>query len=267
VKVRKPDYDFTRTDPAWCKEHLEFAQRTNLGSLSLPYLEPYLNLVMRQAQGKLGLEHPLNRDIGLFCKQEANHYLQHAAFNETMHRAGYEHVGEIEAIFKNHFERLLSEKSLKYNCAYSLGFETLGPVSSIIWFEHNDELVRNADPKVVAMWKWHHAEELEHRTVAYDVYQALYGDYFGRIYGLYAFLRDWKAISRRALKYLLAEVRKGMTAAEIAASDRRLGEIEKRELRLAWRGILYAFSPTYSPRKVRIPRGVYEFVQKLDQAA
>jgi hypothetical protein len=68
MKVRKPDYNFTHTDPAWCKEHPEFAQRTNLGSLSLPYLEPYLNLVMRQAQAKLGPEHPLNRDIGLFLQ-------------------------------------------------------------------------------------------------------------------------------------------------------------------------------------------------------
>jgi hypothetical protein len=99
MKVRKPDYDFTNTNPAWCKEHPEFAQRTNLGSLSLPYLEPYLNLVMRQAQAKLGPAHPLNRDIGLFCRQEANHYLQHGAFNETMHRAGYEKAGHIEGGF------------------------------------------------------------------------------------------------------------------------------------------------------------------------
>jgi uncharacterized protein len=256
MKVRKPDYDFTSTAPLWCKEHPEFAQRTNLGSLSLPYLEPYLNLVMRQAQAKLGPNHPLNRDIGLFCKQEANHYLQHGAFNQTLHRAGYQKVGEIEARFKEHFERLLREKSLKYNCAYTLGFETLGPISSIIWFEHNDELVRNADPKVVEMWKWHHAEELEHRTVAYDVYQALYGDYFGRVYGLYAFLRDWRRISRQE-----------MSAAQIELSDQRLAEIEKREFRLARRGILYAFSPTYTPRKVRIPRGVEELLRKIDEAA
>ncbi len=267
MKVRKPDYDFSQTDPLWCKEHPEFAQRTNLGSLCLPYLEPYLNLVMRQAQAKLGPDHPLNSDINLFCKQEANHYLQHGAFNETLHRAGYAKVGEIEGVFKEHFERLLREKSLKYNLAYTLGFETLGPISSVIWFEHNDELVGNADQKVVAMWKWHHAEELEHRTVAYDAYQILYGDYFGRVSGLYAFLRDWKAISRRTLKYLLAENRKGISAAELQASEKRLAEIERRELRLVWRGILYAFSPTYTPRKVRIPAGALEFTQALDQAA
>jgi predicted metal-dependent hydrolase len=267
MKVRQPDYDFSRTDPLWCREHPEFAQRTNLGSLSLPYLEPYLNVVMRQAQAKLGPDHALNAGINLFCKQEANHYLQHGAFNATLHRAGYEKVGEIEALFKNHFERLLREKSLKYNLAYTLGFETLGPISSVIWFEHNDELVGNADQTVVAMWKWHHAEELEHRTVAYDVYQTLYGGYFGRIYGLYAFLRDWKRISRKTLDYLLAETRRGMSAAELEASKRRLAEIEKRELRLAWRGIVYAFSPSYSPRKLRLPHGVGQFLQTLDRVA
>src|SRR5260370_8804342 len=138
MKVRTPNYDFTCTDPVWCQDNPEFAQRTNLGSLSLPYLEPYLNLVMRQAQARLGPEHPLNRDIGLFCKQEANHYLQHAAFNETLHRAGYEKVGEIEALFKDHFERLLRDKPLKYNCAYTLGFETWGQISSTFCLNTNN---------------------------------------------------------------------------------------------------------------------------------
>jgi uncharacterized protein len=267
MKVRKPNYDFSNTDPLWCPDHPEFAQKNNLGSLSLPYLEPYLNVVMRQAQAKLGPDHPLNADINLFCKQEANHYLQHSAFNERLHQCGYEKVGEIEDLFKEHFERLLQEKSLKFNCAYTLGFETLGPVFTEVWFEHNDELVGNADPKVVAMWKWHFAEEFEHRTVAYDVYQALYGDYFGRVHGLYAFIRDWRAISRRTLKYLLVENQKGMTAPQLAESDRRLAEIEKREMRLARRGILYALSLTYSPRKLTIPKGVEEFVAQLDKAA
>jgi len=37
MKVRKPDYDFSCTDPAWWKEYPEFAQRTNPGSLLLPW--------------------------------------------------------------------------------------------------------------------------------------------------------------------------------------------------------------------------------------
>jgi len=116
---------------------------------------------MRQAQAKLGPERPLNRDIGLSCKQEANHYLQHGAFNETMHRAGYDRVSEIEAISRTTSSALLGEKLLTGSCAYTLGFETPGPVSFQLnyRFQHDDELARNADPTVVAMCKWHHAKE------------------------------------------------------------------------------------------------------------
>ena len=33
------------------------------------------------------------------------------------------------------------------------------------------------------MWKWHLAEEYEHRNVVYDVYQTLYQTIFAHMYG------------------------------------------------------------------------------------
>jgi predicted metal-dependent hydrolase len=267
MKVRKPDYDFTVALPHWWKGYPEVAQHFNVSSLGFPYLEPYLNVVMRRAQAQLGPEHPLNHDISLFCKQEAIHYLQHGAYNQALHRAGYEAVPEIERRYKEHFDRLLNEKSLKFNCAYCLGFETLGPVAAEMWFEGMNDLLESTDPSVLGLWKWHLAEEYEHRTVAYDVYQALYGDYFCRIYALYCFIRDWRRLAGQGLIWLLEHDYKNMSGEEIALSRARLAAFKRRESRFSLPRLMRAVSPLYNPAKIKAPKGVAELLEKVADAA
>ena len=267
MKVRKPDYDYTASLPHWCKGHPEIAQHFNVSSLGFPYLEPYLNTVMRRAQVQLGPEHLLNQDISLFCKQEAIHYLQHGAYNQALYRAGYDKVPEIEKRYKEHFERLLNEKSLKFNCAYCLGFETLGPIASEMWFEGMNDLLDSADPTVVGLWKWHLAEEYEHRTVVYDVYQTLYGDYFCRIYALYSFIRDWRRLAGEGLTWLLEHDYKDMSDDEAALSRRRLAAFKRRESRFSLPRLMKALSPFYNPRKYRQPKGVAELLKNVEEAA
>jgi len=267
MKVRKPNYDYTASLPRWCKTYPEYSQIVNIASLMLPYLEPYLNTVMRRAQAKLGPGHPLNADISLFCKQEAAHYLQHGQYNEAMRKAGYARLPEFEEQFRAHFDRLLNGKSLKYNCAYSLAFESIGPIYAEWWFEQTDDVMAGADPSVVSLWKWHLAEEFEHRKVAYDVYEALFGGYHYRVYALNAFLADLRVLNRDALTYLLSEDAAKMSAAEKALSGPRFAEIRKRESRFVRSRLLKVRSPWYTPHKLRQPRGVAELLQKVDVEA
>jgi uncharacterized protein len=267
MKIRKPDWDYAAMEAIWCKKYPEFAQRSNVGSIGLPYLEPYLNTVMRCAQAQLGTDHPLNNDIALFCKQEASHYLEHEAFNKAIYRSGYEKLPEIENLFKEHFERLLRDKSLKFNCAYCLGFETLGPITASFWFEGLDDILEHCDPEVVKLWRWHLAEEYEHRTVAYDVYQALYGDYFYRCYGLYCFTRDWRELGRTAVRYLLKVDQKNMSPDEIALSRKRSAELKKREARFTGRRMLKALTPLHDPRKYPEPKGAAELLRSVPERA
>ena len=221
MQVRKPNYDYSASSALWCKRNPWFSQQQNLASLMIPYLERYLNLIMRQAQARLGPEHEALKDqISWFCKQEANHYLQHEACNQALYREKYPHLADYERVFEAHYERLLAEKSHKFNCAYSLGFETLGPISAEFWFEDLDDVLEGSDPVTVAMWKWHLAEEYEHRTVVYDVYQALYGDYFCRIYGLTSFIRDLRAWNRTMLGSLLDADRTKISPEQAAIFDR-----------------------------------------------
>jgi len=267
MKVRKPSYDYSASLPRWCRTYPEYSQVVNAGSLSLPYLEPYLNTVMRRAQVKLGAAHPLNAGIALFCKQEAAHYLQHDAYNEALRKGGYPRLAECEERFRAHFDRLLNQRSLKYNCAYSLGFETIGPIYAEWWFEQTDDVMEGADPSVVSLWKWHLAEEFEHRTVAWDVYHALFGGYFHRVYGLLSFMRDLRLINGPAVKYLLTEDSRNMSAEEQLASRRRFAEIRKRESEFVWSRIKRALSPLYSPHKLREPKGVGALLASIDAAA
>jgi uncharacterized protein len=267
MKVRKPSYDYTASLPRWCKTYPEYSQVVNVASLTLPYLEPYLNTVMRRAQTKLGPEHPLNSDISLFCKQEAAHYLQHDAYNEELRRAGYPRLAEFEERFRAHFDRLLNERSLKFNCAYSLGFESIGPIYAEWWFEQTDDLMAGADPSVVSLWKWHLAEEFEHRNVVYDVYQALSGSYLYRIYGLVSFLRDLRVINGAAVKYLLIEDSKQMSAEEQLKSRQRFAEIRKRESAFVRSRLRKVISPFYTPHKLREFRGIGELLQQIEAAA
>ena len=37
----------------------------------------------------------------------------------------------------------------------------------------DEHFVRQADPEMIKIWQWHALEELEHKSVAYDVYELI----------------------------------------------------------------------------------------------
>lgn len=263
MAVRRPDCDYQDVTPHWCAEYPEVAQALNIDSLSLPCLEPYLNAVMRRVQSELGRGHPLSPQIDWFCRQEGVHYREHRRYNAVLRSFPYPRVPEIELTLKQHFDRLLAERSLKFNCAYALAFETSGPVATAMWFEALGDILAGAHPAMVTLWKWHLAEEYEHRSVIFDAYRELYADYSYRIYGLISFVRDWRRLSRDALGHLLEEDRRNMTPSDLLASQRRLKLYRKRQSRFSMPRMLRVLSPFYDPQKLCEPRGVSEFLETI----
>src|SRR3546814_164359 len=162
----------------------------NAASTVPAYIEPYLVKVMLKAQAALPAAHEkLHRELAIFIKQEMQHCKQHIAFNKALHAGGYEGMLDFEKAYEADYERFLAKKSLRFNCAYSEGFEAMSAVAVTAFFEDFDEFYEGADPEAVEMWKWHLAEEFEHREVAHNVYHALFGRnkifaYLYRVYGL-----------------------------------------------------------------------------------
>ena len=168
------------------------------------------------------------------------------------------------------YARFLAEKSLKFNCAYCEGFETLGPPNARIYFECYSDLLIGAERSAVDLWKWHMAEEFEHRHVAYDVYKTLYGRkhffnaYFYRIYGFFCTMRHLGAWTAKVNAYLIGKDRESMSAAELKQSRQR-ERIYKRKLLFHFMPqLLRVLSPFYDPAKLRAPRGLMEFMNRVE---
>jgi len=173
--VRYPEIDYSKVPAHWAR-NLAFATDRNAASLIPTPVEPWLIKLLQIALERLPAHaEPMRDDILGFIRQESQHFKQHRLFNEAMIKQGYPRLAEFEQQLADDLERFLRTRSLKFCLAYADGFESLGAVSGQLWFEHSDEMLEGADPNAVALWKWHMAEEFEHREVCFDIYHAFFG--------------------------------------------------------------------------------------------
>jgi predicted metal-dependent hydrolase len=181
-----------------------------------------------------------------------------------MLRRAYPRIVPLEKSHEEDYNRFLKTKSLQFNMAYSEGFEAMSAIPTTCFFEGFDAYWARSDPRAEALWKWHLAEEHEHREVMHDLYRALYGNgsraYLYRIYGfVFAtahITRHIKGIST----LMLAKDREGMTPAELVASKARERAINRLAWKHAKRHMKKIFSPFYDPVRRATPRGVAEIL-------
>jgi uncharacterized protein len=267
MQVRFPKWDFSGLRAHWSPHH-EFAQIHNSASTVPAYVEPYLLKVMRMAKDKIDpAQTALHEKLDIFIKQEMQHCKLHMAFNKAIRADGYEGMVEFEKQYEAVYERYLKTKSLRFNLAYSEGFEAMSAIAVTNFFEEFDDFMEGADPRAVALWKWHLAEEYEHREVAFDVYHALYGNglfaYLYRLYGFYCAITHIRGHGQRVSEYLLTKDREGMNESEVAASRARAQEVNTRTSKRAREHLKAIVSWSYNPAKRPTPRGLQAYLDQL----
>jgi uncharacterized protein len=109
----------------------------------------------------------LKDQVKAFVRQEAMHTREHIAFNEKVIADGYDITG-IEA---RSLERLAVARS-RHPVAQLAVTAAMEHFTAIL---AEDLLTcasrfEGADPDTVKLWKWHSIEEIEHKSVAYDVF-------------------------------------------------------------------------------------------------
>lgn len=253
MRARLPRIDFSDADGLWIPRWPEMAHRLNGASLILPYLEPYLIRIMKQARPILEERAPgLLVDVDVFNRQEANHYKLHAAYNRVLFTQ-YPGLDVFDAEIKADFERFLAEESLEWNLAYCEGFECSGLISSEFFLQEIDDALEGADPAVRELWSWHLAEEFEHRNVTHDVLATVAPGWLHRLRGFRAFGEHLQGFTARVSAHLMAIDReRGRIDDATLATSRPFA---KREGRFFRPRILKILMPWYSPhpRVARAP--------------
>jgi len=242
-------------DPHWKKRSPEFSQIVNAGSLAMPFLEPYL--IRSMGIAKKHIKDPaVLAEVEDYVAQEAAHYQQHRRFNNMLKAHGYRCIEDLEARLKRDYTRFSQDRSLKFNLAYAEGFESMALAIGHMLIERREELFGGADPAVSSLVLWHFVEEIEHKNVAFNVYEHLYGGYAYRIFGLIYATAHIFAYTGRAYRALLREDGRWPGSKSKWAMWRQLGKI------FWWLTPKMArvLNPNYSPSKVEDPQWARDWV-------
>lgn len=162
----------------------------NALSFSFPEGEQFFIEAVRK-----GAEHPdaskwtpeFRDTIKGFIGQEATHRHLHAQYNKQLEAQGLKnHWGERIVKRKIRARRLFSQstKSHLHELAITAGYEHFTSVLGELTLDSigkDGDWLKNADIPVQTLWRWHAAEECEHKAVAFDMYQQLGGNHTGRI--------------------------------------------------------------------------------------
>lgn len=266
ITVRQMPFEFPEEiDPVFIEgDHLQ-SYGFIAGSLLLPHLEPYLIRSMKAAQ-KHVTDPVVLEGLKAFSAQEGQHYRVHMKFNESIRRAGFPDLEALEKELSDDYHRFSRTKSLRFNLAYAEGFEALTMNAVKRMMEPNgfgEDL-----PVYMQMIEWHFVEELEHRTVAFDVYEHVCGGYPYRLmvgtWAQWHFTR-WM---RRVVKYMVS-VRPPpkLSAREKAERKAKSRMPQATRVRDLFPGLLRIYLPSYTPHDIEIAPGMQALADKYTAMA
>lgn len=248
IPVRSFDFEFPEDlDPMWIPGKPFRAHFYNGVSLTMPHLEPFLCKTMREA-----LEHvsdpQLREDMKGFIGQEAQHYRCHRRLNRRLTENGHSEFVAIEQRIAAAYAKL-SQRSLRTRLAYSAGFECMTNGFTNWLLGDRKALFANAQADVTSFWLAHMAEECEHKTVAFDVYQALYGAYWPRAFGVLHGSFHVLGLGVLGMRSALKRDANSSLASRLLGSARQLGAVAVR----VGPYLLRALKSSYDPRQESEP--------------
>jgi predicted metal-dependent hydrolase len=215
----------------------------------MPYLEPFLIKTVTEALRQVD-DPALKADVHGFIGQEGVHFQSHRRYNEILKRH-YPELAGVEGAMEADYRRF-QKRSLKWRLAYTAGFETMTMGITEWLIAARRQLFAGSDSAIASLILWHMVEETEHKNVAWDLYNHLYGDWRGRAWGLVCGTVHVALSSRKGYVRMLK--RDGLWRNPM--SRLRLWAMVARFLLHSSPAMLRSLLPGYHPAKVRDPAWV-----------
>ena len=171
VPVRRVRFEWPADlDPVWTRREPDLAIAANAVSLLMPHMEPY---VVASVRSQLPMLREVDPDLAeratAYATQEAQHHGQHRRFNDLL-GARYPGLARVERLMAWIFGKLRTRSPL-FGLAFAAGFECIA-FTAARWVDKRTRLLRGGDPTATTLFLWHLAEEVEHKEVAFDVYES-----------------------------------------------------------------------------------------------
>jgi predicted metal-dependent hydrolase len=255
LQIRKIDFTFDDTVPfQWLPSHPKFGLMANAISIMAIAFEKFIVTTTRAAIPLID-DPAAAEEAEAFLRQEAQHaknHRRHVAALVRRHPGLQETVDEAIASF----DRLVQTKSLEYRLAYTADLEsTFTPIFKVM-LDHEDVLFRPGDERVASLFLWHFVEEVEHRSSALVVCDAVVKSRYYRTRQTRSVFRHVMQVYRDILTGFDKHVPEADRRAEyrnVSPDGVRREEVLARlPLRASWRARLGMFPPsTFAPASNR----------------
>ena len=191
----------------WCGGDAFLSALFNALSMSFPVGEQFFIDAVKDGLKALppGEQEKYRAEVQGFIGQEATHRRIHSLFNAQLARQGLVNAWEPRAAARL---ALLAGADPRHALAITAANEHFTAIFAE-WVLGTPELFAGSEPRLRTLWEWHSSEESEHKSTAFDVYQALGGSHAWRV--------TW--FRRVTLIFL------GDTLRQTAANLRREGEL------------------------------------------
>lgn len=173
IPVRRIGFDYPEEiGVAWTPHQPEFACAANSVSLLMPFMEPYF--VRSIAAALPRLDPDLAARTRAYLGQETQHHVQHQRFNEAL-TSRYRSLRFVERRAEQVYRWLGRTRSAEFNLGFAASSEAIAYSAARWSAERRRQLFSGADPVVASLFLWHLAEEVEHKSVAFDVFRSCEG--------------------------------------------------------------------------------------------
>lgn len=172
ITVRRPNFQAQNIPRYYFAQSPILSHLLNALSATFPVGEQFFVHSVRLVRDRVK-DDKLQAEISAFIGQEAMHSKAHDAFNAAWRRDDYQ-LDRFVAWIAGEDQRL-KKIPPRYQLALTCAVEHFTAILGEYILRH-PEVVDSFDQEAARLWLWHALEESEHKSVAFDTYQAVYGD-------------------------------------------------------------------------------------------
>lgn len=197
-----------------------------------------------RAHAKQVTDPELKAQVRSFCGQEGVHNREHQRYNALLAAQGYP-IAEMEARIERLLARVEKTLSPRMCLAATAALEHFTATMGHLLLSE-PALLEDAAPAMRDLWRWHAAEENEHKAVAYDVYLAAGGNYPERALAMIiATLIFWAKVIEHQARMMKVDGRGGRPRSWLRFANILVGE--PGVLRKLTRPYFEYFKPGFHP--------------------